>query len=132
SIVVPLKIMLGLAQRVAAGNLKDRPALIERKDELGQLGNAIDLMLQALRRLVGRIGSDVKQLDDAAVSLGAMVDRTGQGVRAQREQSAEVVEAMKHMTHATAQVNSQVAGSQASLGEACTLIHRGDDLVRQA
>ena len=132
SIVVPLKIMLGLAQRVAAGNLKDRPALIERKDELGQLGNAIDLMLQALRRLVGRIGSDVQQLDDAAVSLGAMVDRTGQGVRAQREQSAEVVEAMKHMTHATAQVNSQVAGSQASLGEACTLIHRGDDLVRQA
>lgn len=132
SIVVPLRIMLGLAQRVAAGNLKDRPALIERKDELGQLGNAIDLMLQALRRLVGRIGSDVQQLDDAAVSLGAMVDRTGQGVRAQREQSAEVVEAMKHMTHATAQVNSQVAGSQASLGEACTLIHSGDDLVRQA
>jgi len=132
SIVAPLKIMLGLAQRVAAGNLKDRPALIDRKDELGQLGNAIDLMLQALRRLVGRIGSDVQQLDDAAVSLGAMVDRTGQGVRAQREQSAEVVEAMKHMTHATAQVNSQVAGSQASLGEACTLIHRGDDLVRQA
>ncbi|MBH1967597.1 MAG: HAMP domain-containing protein [Pseudomonadales bacterium] len=132
SIVAPLKIMLGLAQRVAAGDLKDRPALIDRKDELGQLGNAIDLMLQALRRLVGRIGSDVQQLDDAAVSLGAMVDRTGQGVRAQREQSAEVVEAMKHMTHATAQVNSQVAGSQASLGEACTLIHRGDDLVRQA
>lgn len=132
SIVAPLKIMLGLAQQVAAGNLKDRPALIDRKDELGQLGNAIDLMLQALRRLVGRIGSDVQQLDDAAVSLGAMVDRTGQGVRAQREQSAEVVEAMKHMTHATAQVNSQVAGSQASLGEACTLIHRGDDLVRQA
>ncbi|KAI2676977.1 methyl-accepting chemotaxis protein [Pseudomonas sp. TNT3] len=132
SIVVPLKIMLGLAQRVAAGNLKDRPALIDRKDELGQLGNAIDLMLQALRRLVGRIGSDVQQLDDAAVSLGAMVDRTGQGVRAQREQSAEVVEAMKHMTRATAQVNSQVAGSQASLGEACTLIHSGDDLVRQA
>jgi methyl-accepting chemotaxis protein len=132
SIVVPLKVMLGLAQQVAAGNLKDRPALIDRKDELGQLGNAIDLMLQALRRLVGRIGSDVQQLDDAAVSLGAMVDRTGQGVRAQREQSAEVVEAMKHMTHATAQVNSQVAGSQASLGEACTLIHRGDDLVRQA
>lgn len=132
SIVAPLKIMLGLAQRVAAGNLKDCPALIDRKDELGQLGNAIDLMLQALRRLVGRIGSDVQQLDDAAVSLGAMVDRTGQGVRAQREQSTEVVEAMKHMTHATAQVNSQVAGSQASLGEACTLIHSGDDLVRQA
>ncbi|MDN4547418.1 MULTISPECIES: methyl-accepting chemotaxis protein [unclassified Pseudomonas] len=132
SIVSPLKMMLGLAQRVAAGNLKDRPALLDRQDELGQLGSAIDLMLQALRHLVGRIGSDVQQLDAAAVSLGAMVDRTGQGVRAQREQTAEVVAAMQHMTQAAAQVNQQVAGSQASLGDACKLIHHGDDLVRQA
>jgi methyl-accepting chemotaxis protein len=132
SIVSPLKMMLGLAQRVAAGDLKDRPALLDRQDELGQLGSAIDLMLQALRHLVGRIGSDVQQLDAAAVSLGAMVDRTGQGVRAQREQTAEVVAAMQHMTQAAAQVNQQVAGSQASLGDACKLIHHGDDLVRQA
>ena len=132
SIVSPLKMMLGLAQRVAAGDLKDRPALLDRQDELGQLGSAIDLMLQALRHLVGRIGSDVQQLDAAAVSLGAVVDRTGQGVRAQREQTAEVVAAMQHMTQAAAQVNQQVAGSQASLGDACKLIHHGDDLVRQA
>jgi methyl-accepting chemotaxis protein len=132
SIVSPLKMMLGLAQRVAAGDLQDRPALLDRQDELGQLGSAIDLMLQVLRHLVGRIGSDVQQLDAAAVSLGAMVDRTGQGVRAQREQTAEVVAAMQHMTQAAAQVNQQVAGSQASLGDACKLIHHGDDLVRQA
>jgi len=132
SIVSPLKQMLGLAQRVAAGNLTDPPAQIDRQDELGQLGQAIDQMLQALRRLVGRIGSDVQQLDAAAVSLGAMVDRTGQGVRAQREQTARVVESMGHMTQATAQVNQQAAGSQAILGDACRLIHQGDDLVRQA
>ena len=132
SIVSPLKLMLGLAQRVAAGDLKDRPARLGRQDELGQLSRAIDLMLQALRSLVGRIGSDVQQLDSAAATLGAMVERTGQGVRAQREQTAEVVEAMQHMTQAAAQVNQQVAGSQATLGEACKLIHQGDDLVRQA
>ncbi|WP_371318040.1 methyl-accepting chemotaxis protein [Pseudomonas sp. PDM31] len=89
-------------------------------------------MLQALRSLVGRIGSDVQQLDSAATTLGAMVQRTGQGVRAQREQTAAVVEAMQHMTQAAAQVNQQAAGSQATLGEACELIHQGDDLVRQA
>ncbi|WP_437180756.1 methyl-accepting chemotaxis protein [Pseudomonas fluorescens] len=89
-------------------------------------------MLQALRSLVGRIGSDVQQLDSAAATLGAMVQRTGQGVRAQREHTAEVVEAMQHMTQAAAQVNKQVGGSQVTLGEACELIHQGDDLVRQA
>ncbi|WP_454838404.1 methyl-accepting chemotaxis protein [Pseudomonas mohnii] len=61
-----------------------------------------------------------------------MVQRTGQGVRAQREQTAEVVEAMRHMTQAAGQVNQQVGGSQATLGEASELIHQGDDLVRQA
>ena len=132
SIVTPLKLMLGLAQRVAAGDLKDSPAQLARQDELGQLSRAIDLMLQALRSLVGRIGSDVQQLDSAAATLGAMVQRTGQGVRAQREQTAAVVEAMQHMTQAAAQVNQQAAGSQATLGEACELIHQGDDLVRQA
>nr|WP_256345532.1 methyl-accepting chemotaxis protein [Pseudomonas sp. PD9R] len=132
SIVLPLKLMLGLAQRVAAGDLKDRPAQLGRQDELGQLSRAIDLMLQALRSLVGRIGSDVQQLDAAAATLGAMVQRTGQGVRAQREQTAEAVEAMQHMTRAAVQVNQQVAGSQVTLGEACELIHQGDDLVRQA
>ncbi|UVL42571.1 methyl-accepting chemotaxis protein [Pseudomonas sp. B21-040] len=132
SIVFPLKLMLGLAQRVAAGDLKDRPARLGRQDELGQLSRAIELMLQALRSLVGRIGSDVQQLDSAAATLGAMVERTGQGVRAQREKTAEVVEAMQHMTQAAAQVNQQVGGSQATLGEACVLIHQGDDLVRLA
>lgn len=132
SIVTPLRSMLELAQRVAAGDLKERPALPGRHDELGQLGHAIDLMLQALRNLVGRIGSEVQQLDSAAVTLDSMVERTGQGVRAQREQTAQVVEAMQHMTLAAAQVTRQVADNQITLGETCELIHQGDDLVRQA
>jgi methyl-accepting chemotaxis protein len=89
-------------------------------------------MLQALRNLVGRIGSEVQQLDSAAVTLDSMVERTGQGVRAQREQTAQVVEAMQHMTLAAAQVTRQVADNQITLGETCELIHQGDDLVRQA
>jgi len=132
SIVAPLKSMLELAQRVAAGDLEERPALRRRHDELGQLGHAIDLMMQALRNLVGRIGSEVGQLDAAAGTLDSMVERTGQGVRAQREQTAQVVEAMQHMTLAAAQVNQQVADNQITLGETCELIHQGDDLVRQA
>jgi methyl-accepting chemotaxis protein len=132
SIVHPLKSMLELAQRVAAGDLQERPGLLVRHDELGQLSHAIDLMLKALRNLVGRIGSEVQQLDAAAGTLDAMVERTGQGVRAQREQAAQVVESMQHMTLAAEQVTEQVADNQKTLGETCELIHQGDDLVRQA
>ncbi|MCK8656471.1 methyl-accepting chemotaxis protein [Pseudomonas umsongensis] len=132
SIVTPLKSMLELAQRVAAGDLQERPGLLARHDELGQLGHAIDLMMQALRNLVGRIGSEVQQLDGAAITLDAMVERTGQGVRAQREQAAQVVQSMQHMTLAAAQVTRQVADNQKTLGATSELIHQGDDLVRQA
>ncbi|MFJ2690228.1 methyl-accepting chemotaxis protein [Pseudomonas sp. NPDC087336] len=61
-----------------------------------------------------------------------MVERTGQGVRAQREQAAQVVKSMQHMTLAAAQVTRQVADNQKTLGATCELIHQGDDLVRQA
>ncbi|WP_373273712.1 methyl-accepting chemotaxis protein [Pseudomonas taiwanensis] len=89
-------------------------------------------MLEALRALVGRIGEEVAQLDRAAGSLAGMVERTGQGVRAQRQQTDRVVDAMQRMTGAAAETSAQVDGSQTALGEAGALIREGDSLVRQA
>lgn len=80
---------------------------------------------------VDRAAGHVCRLQNLQPMLGAMVQRTGQGVRAQREHTPEVVEAMQHMAQAAAQVNEQVGGSQVTLGEACELIHQGDDLVRR-
>ncbi|OAI94092.1 chemotaxis protein [Pseudomonas putida] len=132
SIAVPVRQMLALAQRVAAGDLHGRLPRLGRSDELGQLNEAIGVMLQALRDLVGRIGGDADQLDIAAGTLAGMVERTGQGVRAQRRQTGEVMQAMQLMTQATVQVNQRVDASQASLGQASSLIHEGDRLVREA
>lgn len=132
SIALPVRQMLALAQRAAAGDLHGHLPLLGRTDELGQLNDAIGTMLQALRELVGRIGEDADQLDAAADTLVEMVERTGRGVRAQRQQTGEVLQAMQHMTNSTVQVNQRVDGSQASLGEASALIHEGDRLVREA
>ncbi|MDH4559926.1 methyl-accepting chemotaxis protein [Pseudomonas sp. BN411] len=132
AVVAPLRRMLGLAQRVASGDLGERLAPSGRRDELGRLSDAIGLMLEALRALVGRIGEEVAQLDRAAGSLAGMVERTGQGVRAQRQQTDRVVDAMQRMTGAAAETSAQVDGSQTALGEAGALIREGDSLVRQA
>ncbi|MDR0278630.1 MAG: methyl-accepting chemotaxis protein [Paucimonas sp.] len=132
SVVVPLRQMLGLAQRAARGDLQGSPAQSSRGDELGQLNDAIGTLLQVLRELVGRLGADADQLDAAAGTLAAMVERTGQGVQSQRRQTREVVQAMQRMTDSTVQVNQRVDGSQASLGQASALIHEGDRLVREA
>ncbi|WP_280349330.1 methyl-accepting chemotaxis protein [Pseudomonas sp. BN414] len=132
AIVAPLRQMLGLARRVAAGDLEEGPLPAARRDELGQLGEAIGQMLSALRALVGRIGAEVARLDQAAGSLAGMVERTGQGVDAQRQQADRVADAMRHMTRSAAQVSAQVDGSQAALADAGTLIREGDALMREA
>ncbi|WP_155945766.1 methyl-accepting chemotaxis protein [Metapseudomonas resinovorans] len=132
ALVVPLRRMLALAGRIAAGDLGEMAAPPARRDELGQLQDAVGEMLAALRKLVGRIGGDVDQLDGAAGTLVAMVGRTAAGVSAQRQQAERVAEAMADMTRSAAQVSEQVAGSGAVLADAGALIHEGDALVRQA
>ena len=132
AIVTPLRQMLGLAQRVAGGDLGDRLEPSTRGDELGQLNDAIGVMLEALRALVGRIGTEVARLDQAAGSLAGTVERTGEGVHAQRQQAERVADAMQRMTRTAAEVNVQVDGSRVALGDASALIREGDSLVQQA
>ncbi|BAN48310.1 hypothetical protein PCA10_25780 [Metapseudomonas resinovorans NBRC 106553] len=132
AIVAPLRQMLGLARRIAAGDLAEGSLPIARRDELGQLGEAIGQMQEALRVLVGRIGAEVARLDQAAGSLAGMVGRTGHGVSAQRQQADRVADAMQRVTRSAAQVNVQVEGSQAALGDAGKLIREGDALMREA
>ena len=132
AIIAPLRHMLGLAQRVAAGDLSEMPVALPRRDELGQLSDAVRHMLDALRGLVGRIGSGVDQLDQAADALASMVERTGDGVRAQRQQADWVAGAMQRMTRSAAVVSEQVTQSCEALAEAGALALDGDGLVRRA
>lgn len=132
AIIVPLRQMLGLAQRVAAGDLREMPATALRRDELGQLLEAVRHMLDALRGLVGRIDSDVGQLEQAAGSLVNSAQRTGDGVRAQRELTEWVADAMQRMTDACATISEQIAASCEALGDAGGLAREGDGLVSRA
>ncbi|WP_443201094.1 methyl-accepting chemotaxis protein [Pseudomonas sp. 39004] len=60
-----------------------------------------------------------------------MVERTGQGVRAQRRQTDQVVDTVQRMSAAAAEANAQLDGSQVALAEAGLLARQGDSLVRQ-
>ncbi|NTY90365.1 HAMP domain-containing protein [Pseudomonas putida] len=132
SIVAPVRLILGLARQVAAGDLQGRTPSLARRDELGQLNESVGLMMQAFRELVGRIREDVAQLDLAAGTLVEMAERTGDGVRAQRQQVTEVTDTMQNMTIAAVQVNETASDSQVILREASQMVHEGDELVRRA
>ena len=132
AIIVPLRQMLGLAQRVAAGALREMPATSLRRDELGQLLEAVRHMLDALRGLVGRIDTDVGQLERVAGSLINSAQRTGDGVSAQRELTDWVAGAMQRMTDSCATISEQIAASCEALGDAGGLAREGDGLVSRA
>lgn len=61
-----LREMVASVENVAAGNLAIPEIHIVTQDEVGRLGNAINLMVHTLRRLVGQVGSSSEQVAAAA------------------------------------------------------------------
>jgi methyl-accepting chemotaxis protein len=130
-IVVPLRYTVQLAQRVADGDLS-QSEVVTRRDELGQLQQAMYGMTESLRGLIGRIGGGVGQIAAAAEQLSAVTAQTSTGVQKQREETDQVATAM-HQMAATVQEVAQNA-EQASLAarQADEQARQGDRVVKDA
>ena len=130
-IVVPLRYTVQLAQRVADGDLS-QSEVVTRRDELGQLQQAMYGMTESLRGLIGRIGGGVGQIAAAAEQLSAVTAQTSTGVQKQREEADQVATAM-HQMAATVQEVAQNA-EQASLAarQADEQARQGDRVVKDA
>jgi methyl-accepting chemotaxis protein len=130
-IVVPLRNTVQLAQRVADGDLTQAPA-VTRRDELGQLQQAMYDMTMSLRTLIGRIGGSVGQIATAAEQLSSVTAQTSAGVQKQRVETEQVATAMHEMA-ATVQEVAQNA-EQASLAarDADKQARQGDLVVQDA
>ncbi len=130
-IVLPLRYTVQLAQRVADGDLTQSQA-VSRRDELGQLQQAMYDMTQSLRTLIGRIGGGVGQIATAAEQLSSVTAQTSAGVQKQRVETEQVAAAMHEMA-ATVQEVAQNA-EQASLAarQADQQARQGDRVVQEA
>ncbi|MCF7203557.1 methyl-accepting chemotaxis protein [Pseudomonas sp. JM10B5a] len=130
-IVGPLRDTVAQAERVAAGDLTHSQASI-RRDEVGQLQNAMHRMNESLRNLIGRIGGGVSQIAAAAEQLSAVTAQTSVGVQTQREETDQVATAMNEMAATVQEVarNAEQA-SQAAL-QADQQARQGDRVVRDA
>src|SRR5690606_10333054 len=93
SIVAPLRQTVAFAQRIAEGDLSQDLAM-NRRDELGQLLQAMQSMTGSLRNLVGRIGGGVGQIAAAAEQLSAITSQTSEGVQRQKLETEQTATAM--------------------------------------
>jgi methyl-accepting chemotaxis protein len=117
SITGPLARAVALAQRVAAGDLTMQ-ANDERRDEVGQLNNALGVMVQRLSHLVLEVRKGVESVNIASTEIASgnmdLSDRT-QLAAARLQMTASRMEAVTH-----------------SVASAVSTADRADRLAQQA
>lgn len=130
-ITQPLRQTLGVAARIAKGDLSQVEA-VQRRDEMGQLQGSMRDMTLSLRELIGGIDQGVGQLSQAASELATSSEDTKLRINQQREETDQVATAMNQMS-ATVQEVAQNA-EQASLAatNADQQAQVGDQVVAEA
>ncbi len=92
-IVAPLRSVIAIAQRIAAGDLSGTVA-VTRKDEIGQLMQAMQQMGAGLSGIVSGLQAGIEQLATSAHSLSAVTEQTNLEVSTQKEETEQVATAM--------------------------------------
>jgi methyl-accepting chemotaxis protein len=129
AITKPMDSMLNASNKVAAGDLTVM-VTSDSKDEVGQLGSAIQLMTTSLKGVLGKVQASAMSVSSTAQELSAsseemkastdQISSTTQdiatGVAQQATKMAEVSRAMKEMADSVQQVatNSQKAAEGAN------------------
>ena len=130
-ISAPLQQALRAMQQVAAGDLSEQPAS-RRRDEVGQLQNALQGMTRNLRELIAQVRDGISQIASATEELSAITEQTSAGANNQKVETDQVATAMQEMA-ATVHEVARNAG-EASLAASATdeEAREGDSVVNRA
>jgi methyl-accepting chemotaxis protein len=127
----PLALTVELARRIAKGDLTVQ-AKSSRKDELGDLQNAMQDMAQSLNTLVQGIGNGVTHISTSAEKLSAMSEQTSAGVRQQKVEVDQVATAMHEMASTVQEVARNTTDASAAATLADQQARHGSAVVKQA
>ena len=130
-ITAPLALTVELARRIAKGDLTVQ-AKSARKDELGDLQNAMQDMAQNLNTLVQGIGHGVTHISTSAQKLSAMSEQTSAGVRQQKSEVDQVATAMHEMASTVQEVARNTTDASAAATLADQQARHGSTVVKQA
>ncbi|MDO7929840.1 methyl-accepting chemotaxis protein [Pseudomonas sp. KFB-139] len=130
-IVGPLRSVIGLAQRIAAGDLSGS-VQVRRRDEIGQLMLAMQQMGEGLSRIVSGLQSGIEQLSNSAHSLSAVTEQTNLEVSSQKEETEQVATAMNQMTATVHDVARNAEEAALAAQTADEKVDGGQAVVRQS
>ena len=110
SITQPLQVAVGIAEKVAAGDLRSE-ITIKRNDETGALLAAIGAMQDNLKQLIGSVQKDVGEVSASASELAVAADELSGGATQQNEAVSSTAASVEELTVSIAQMaeNAQLA-----------------------
>ncbi|MDN6860191.1 methyl-accepting chemotaxis protein [Pseudomonas sp. CAN2814] len=129
-IVRPLRQVIGMASRIAEGDLSVSIE-VRRKDEVGQLMGAVGSMAESLRSIVSRLSDGVGQITASAQALSSVTERTQHGVNSQKAETDQVATAMNQMAATVHDVARNAEEAASSAEQADGKVASGQDVVRQ-
>jgi methyl-accepting chemotaxis protein len=130
-IVTPLRSVIRLAEQIAAGDLS-ASVVVTRRDEIGQLMQAMQQMGAGLSRIVSGLQAGIEQLASSTQSLSAGTEQTNLEVSSQKEETEQVATAMNQMTATVHDVarNAEEAAQAAQTADG--KVESGQQVVRQS
>ncbi|EIU1680808.1 methyl-accepting chemotaxis protein [Pseudomonas aeruginosa] len=129
-IVRPLRQAMGVAQRIAEGDLAARVDS-ERRDEVGQLMTAMRSMTGSLRGIVSQLQGGVGRIAGASEALSGVTTRTRLGIDSQRTETEQVATAMNQMAATVHEVAHNAEEAAGAAESADGKVSVGQEVVRQ-
>nr|WP_307341985.1 methyl-accepting chemotaxis protein [Pseudomonas lini] len=130
-IVAPLRSVIRVAQQIAAGDLSTTVE-VARRDEIGQLMQAMQQMGAGLSSIVSGLQAGIEQLASSAQSLSAVTEQTNLEVSSQKEETDQVATAMNQMTATVHDVARNAEEAAQAAQTADDKVESGQQVVRQS
>lgn len=131
AVVGPLKHVIARAQRIAAGEL-GFDAQAPRRDEVGQLMQAMQQMAEGLSGIVSGLQQGIEQLAGNAQALSAVTEQTNREVGSQKDETEQVATAMQQMTATVHDVARNAEEAAQAAQAADEKVDSGQQVVRQS
>jgi methyl-accepting chemotaxis protein len=117
TITQPVLLIIKRLQEVAKGNISHEleTTLWERKDEIGDIGKAVNQVIVTLRTLVGDLSSGIQTLVTSSTELSAISGQMTAGAREATERASTVAAAAEEMSSNTGSVALGMGQASTSL-----------------
>lgn len=130
-IVAPLRSVIAVARQIAAGDLSGRME-VSRRDEIGQLMQAMQQMGSGLSQMVSGLQAGIEQLASSAHSLSSVTEQTNLEVSSQKEETEQVATAMNQMTATVHDVARNAEQAAQAAQTADDKVDSGQQVVRMS